>query len=192
MNTDELYFFGVDPGEQGALAILRPDRTLDIFDLSASLGDVANTICAVFDALAEQGVRRRQIIGQLEFVGSMPKQGLQSTFNFGKSVGVVMGALYACRIGFDVATPQTWKAAVYDAEAKRLAKKDQKAASRDRARRLFPDEARLFARVKDDGRAEAALIAEFARLKYLGRLPARKTTRDAWEAPRVDIDPTGL
>jgi hypothetical protein len=63
--------------------------------------------------------------------------------------------------------PATWK------KAMRL--KGGKDESREAAMRLWPASAGLFARVKDNDRAEAALIAEWGRNNLLGEENARLT-----------------
>ena len=81
----------------------------------------------------------------------MPKQGVASTWTFAEGYGVVLGVLGALQVPVRLVTPRTWK------EAAGLGK--DKNASRQRAVELWPHCSLLFARVKDDGRAEAALIA---------------------------------
>ena len=92
-------------------------------------------------------------IAYLERVHAMKGQGVSSCFNFGTGFGIIQGALSAKRVPFHLITPQEWK------KHHRLGR--DKGAARGMASRLFPSEAHLFSRVKDDGRAEAALIAAF-------------------------------
>jgi crossover junction endodeoxyribonuclease RuvC len=89
----------------------------------------------------------------IERVGAMPGQGVSSMFNFGRSAGIIEGVVAALRMPHTYVTPATWTKAVG-----RAAGKD---ASRMRAMELFPSKADLFKRVKDDGRADAALIAYY-------------------------------
>jgi hypothetical protein len=72
-------------------------------------------------------------------------------FNFGRSAGIIEGVVVGLNIPHTYVTPATWTKAVG-----RAAGKD---ASRMRAMELFPSKAELFKRAKDDGRADAALIA---------------------------------
>jgi crossover junction endodeoxyribonuclease RuvC len=72
-------------------------------------------------------------------------------FNFGRSAGIIEGVVAALRMPHTYVTPATWTKAVG-----RAAGKD---ASRMRAMELFPDNDDWFRRAKDDGRADAALIA---------------------------------
>jgi hypothetical protein len=72
--------------------------------------------------------------------------------------GIVEGVLAACGVPAVHIAPAAWKRAV----GLSLASKD---AARSEALRRWPGHAALFARVKDDGRAEAALIAVAGLLK---------------------------
>jgi crossover junction endodeoxyribonuclease RuvC len=89
----------------------------------------------------------------------MLRQGLGSAANFGKTIGACEMAVVAAGCELVRVTPPIWKFGVgIDADPK-ADTKARKNASRARAIELFPDYAHLFARVKDDGRAEAALMA---------------------------------
>jgi crossover junction endodeoxyribonuclease RuvC len=87
----------------------------------------------------------------IEKVGALPGNGSVSMFNFGRSAGIIEGVVAAMQFPSTYVTPQQWTKAVG-----RAAGKD---ASRMRAMELFPTRAELFKRAKDDGRADAALIA---------------------------------
>lgn len=84
----------------------------------------------------------------------MPKQGVASMFRFGENFGAVQMAVAGHGYEYHYVTPMMWK------KHFRLSK--NKGASRSLAMQRFPDNADLFSRVKDDGRAEAALIALYA------------------------------
>ena len=87
----------------------------------------------------------------VERVGAMTGQGVSSVFSFGRSAGVLEGVLAASGVPYTLVTPQTWQKAV--------GLRGGKDGSRERAMQQFPDQASLFARKKDDGRADATLIA---------------------------------
>ena len=87
----------------------------------------------------------------IEDVHSMPRQGVASAFKFGRAFGTVIGVVGGAGIPINYVTPGKWKRA--------LGLSSDKTACRRRAQELWPQQAHLFARVKDDGRAEAALIA---------------------------------
>ena len=91
----------------------------------------------------------------VEFVGARPGEGPTGAFSFGRSCGVIEGVCAAAGLPVAFLTPPTWKRAVGIPPSKDGAKD----AARSEAIRRWPDRAALFARVKDDGRAEAALVA---------------------------------
>jgi crossover junction endodeoxyribonuclease RuvC len=87
----------------------------------------------------------------VESVNVRPGEGPTGAFAFGRARGVIEGVLAAAGIPATFITPPAWKRAV----GLTLKSKD---AARSEAIRRWPDHAALFARVKDDGRAESALI----------------------------------
>lgn len=143
---------GIDPGKTGAIAALDNKGALlwveDMTDLTG-LG--------IGSWLAERLDGELVRVCWVEQVHAMPKQGVTSVFTFGAGYGALLGALGALGIRTKLVTPNVWK------RAARLS--SDKTASRQRAAELWPADAHLFRRVKDDGRAEACLIAEHGRLQ---------------------------
>lgn len=139
---------GVDPGVTGAIALVAEDGQLvDAFDMPT----VANQVSAQLLATIECWGTDQFGTVVIEDVHSMPKQGVTSSFNFGRSKGVVEGVFAGAGRPLEYVSPARWK--------KALGLTKDKGASRRRAIELWPNHADKFARVKDDGRAEAALIA---------------------------------
>lgn len=100
---------------------------------------------------------------------SRPKSGKHNTgdgqsasaaFAFGKVAGQLEQALACSGIPYAAVAPAKWKRALG------LIGGD-KSDSRKLACKLFPQYQHLFARVKDDGRAEAALLAHYLRATYV-------------------------
>lgn len=91
----------------------------------------------------------------VEQVGGIVGQSAPAAFNFGRAAGAVEYAAKALGIRVELVPPLTWK--------RGLKLNLGKDAARALACRLWPASAGLFARKKDDGRAEAALIAEWFR-----------------------------
>jgi crossover junction endodeoxyribonuclease RuvC len=87
----------------------------------------------------------------VERVHSMPLQGVVSAFTFGMGYGLIRGVLTGLGVPTTLVTPNEWKRALRMGADKREA--------RVIAGRMFPLNARDFARVRDDGRAEAVLLA---------------------------------
>lgn len=148
-------FVGIDPGLDGALAYLhgtylelydiptlslrrngKSKRELDLAGLAHLMGEMtAGRTCHVY----------------IEQVGAMPGQGVSSMFSFGKTYGGILGVVATLQLPHTLVAPATWK--------KAMGVKGGKDASRARASALLPAHAGHWRRVKDDGRAEAALIA---------------------------------
>ena len=147
---------GIDPGITGAIVFFDPVAlTLDARDMPIlSLGKKGKhkvDAAALSDLLAP-GMPLSSIEHcYIEQVGAMPKQSAASMFNFGHSAGIVTGVVATLHLPHTFLVPQRWRKAAGVGEGKD--------ASRSRACNLFPAYRDLFKRVKDHGRADAALIA---------------------------------
>jgi crossover junction endodeoxyribonuclease RuvC len=86
-------------------------------------------------------------------VSARPGEGAVGGFAFGRARGVIEGVLAAAGIRCQFLTPACWKRAVG------LPRGRDKDASRAAAIQRWPAKAELFSHKKDDGIAEAALIA---------------------------------
>jgi len=139
---------GVDPGATGGVAFYYPDAPgrVAVHDMPFA-GGVSGG--GVGDLIRQYGPTDAIV----ELVSAMPGQGVSSTFKFGLAAGAIHGALGALGIPYHLVTPGKWK--------RRMGLTSDKDASRAMACRLFPQVASSFARKKDDGRAEAALLAYY-------------------------------
>jgi Holliday junction resolvasome RuvABC endonuclease subunit len=99
----------------------------------------------------------------MERVHSMPNQGLASTWNFARAVGVISAVCELTRYPVHLVTPQKWK--------KHFHLTADKNESLDMARYLWP-EAKLKLK-KDINKAEALLIAEYLRHELNGYTPKK-------------------
>ena len=139
---------GIDPGQTGALASLTANGTLNyVHDMPVLDKRISAPLLA--DILVPW--QPFATVCVIEDVHAMPKQGVTSSFNFGRGLGVIEGVALGAGIPVRYVSPAKWKRA--------LGLTADKDASRRRACELWPSESARFARVKDDGRAEAALIA---------------------------------
>ena len=149
------FVIGIDPGISGAISVFDwyTSSLLEVIDMPTLEVDSGKTkkrhISAVSLCNYLTVTSNAHVV--IEKVGAMPGQGVSSMFNFGRSAGIIEGVVAALRMPSTYVTPATWTKGVG-----RAAGKD---ASRMRAMELFPDKAELFKRAKDDGRADAALIA---------------------------------
>jgi crossover junction endodeoxyribonuclease RuvC len=107
----------------------------------------------------------RPVRAYVENVSSRPRQAGQ--FSFGVSTGIVHGVLGARGVPFALVAPQSWKGAYGIKRAEGQTKRDTKSEARFLAAKLFPDHASKFSKVKDDGVAEAALIALYGLNVYI-------------------------
>jgi crossover junction endodeoxyribonuclease RuvC len=150
---DDEIIFGCDPGLSGAGAFVNAaGDLLDVFDLPvAGLGKAARVDAANLAELIRAIAPTRAIV---EHVGARPGQGVSSMFRFGQATGVIAGVLGAMLVPVEWVAPARWKKAMrLDAE---------KETSRLRALETWPAHAKDFARKKDHGKAEAALLALYA------------------------------
>ena len=153
---------GVDPGIHGAIAVYQPSAngdSVEVIDFpliatkKTGRKHVRNEINE--NALADwvmnnQGKTYKAYVEQ---VGSMPKQGVSSTFRFGMAYGIIRGILAARCLPYELVAPRKWK--------KAMGVGKDKDECRLLASRLFPMQAQLFVRKKDANRAEAVLIAVY-------------------------------
>jgi len=103
------------------------------------------------------GARLRAVV---ESVHSMPKQGVSSTFKFGKGYGEILGILTAIGAEIIEPTPQAWKKVV-------LAGTDKsKNAAIQVAENLYPDIQLVLkgCRKPHDGMADAVCLMHFGRV----------------------------
>ncbi len=93
----------------------------------------------------------------VEWVASRPRQAGQ--FTFGVNTGIIHGVLHAYKIPFQLVAATSWKRQYGLKMEEAGTKRDVKNRARELAAQLFPQHQSCFSRVKDDGVAEAALIA---------------------------------
>lgn len=152
---------GIDPGLSGALALLEPTQLIiwDVPTLTIERNGKArrdtdlHQLLALFRIAKRQGAR-----AVLEQINAQPGNGATQAFSYGKGYGAILMGLAACEIPVDYAPPAVWK--------KALGVPKEKDGARARASEMLPEHAKLWPLKKHDGRAEAALIAEYGRRKY--------------------------
>lgn len=146
------YVLGIDPGLSGAYALVTIEGGLFHAD-DLPLAGVKPNIEINSGQLSDQLRDLQIVLCVIEKVHSMPKQGVSSTFKFGYAAGQARGVVDALKIPVMWVRPQQWK--------KSLGLPSDKEASRAMAIQAWPEMRHVFARKKDDGRAEAALIARY-------------------------------
>jgi crossover junction endodeoxyribonuclease RuvC len=147
---------GVDPGLSGAVASWNGTQlcTVEVPSFKAAArGLEVDWASLYFDVDIQFSTADHVFI---ERVGSMPGQGVASTFKFGYVAGGFRGMFTAMGRPITLVTPQKWKKALSVG-----ASKDSSVA---RATQLFPSYAPIFRGPRGglkDGVAEAALIAYY-------------------------------
>jgi crossover junction endodeoxyribonuclease RuvC len=144
---------GIDPGKTGALAALdhATGSLIWVEDMPDPLSGAA-----LADLLQNEIVAAAVVEAQ----AGRPGQSSSSMFKFGVGYGIILGTLSTLRIGYALAPAATWKRAM---ELNAPTPKERKNLSRQRATEIWPGHSASFRRVKDDGRAEAALLAKYHR-----------------------------
>jgi crossover junction endodeoxyribonuclease RuvC len=143
---------GIDPGISGAAMLLQGDRVTLVGDMPVA--DVRGR--KVIDPAAVVAMIRAAgaiDMAVLEHVQGVQQAGATSAFSFGRGFGLLEGALAGLGVPTTLVRPQVW--------TKALGVSRDKGSHRLAASRLWPASAGLFSRVKDDGRADAALLCHW-------------------------------
>jgi len=141
---------GIDPGSaSGAVAWVSSDGRAGVSDLPLIAG--ALDPHALRSLLRDTPEPATAVY--VERVSAMPKQGVSSTFKFGRAVGAIWATVALAGLRLELVTPAVWKRWARIGREKELA--------RALAIRRFPALAHDMARKKDADRAEALLIGAF-------------------------------
>jgi len=169
-----MIYLGIDPGVTGAVAAIYSNGTVTSVPLPvlkrASLSKTAKDRHYVDPFELHRLLDKYPPMTSVVFLERTQAgmKGAIANYSLGHSSGVIMGVLAALRLNYTEVRPQEWKKmfGLLTAKADRGMEKNAKAkknknASREVAQALFPSVS--LKRVKDDGRAEALLIAEYGR-----------------------------
>jgi hypothetical protein len=146
---------GIDIGVSGAIAVLLDRALVEVHDMPILRDGPAGRPAVNAPLLAEIIAKSHADKILIEWVGARPGEGPSGAFAFGRARGVCEGVCAALGVPVEFITAPKWKRLAGIAPGKNGAKD----AARSKAIQRWPDRADLFKRVKDDGRAEAALIA---------------------------------
>ena len=173
---------GIDPGLSGALAVIDTE-TGEVFVDDMPVIEVLRKRVRSKRTKKMRDKVRRAVCGKrvadwveefkpdvaiVEKVGSRPGEGVVSVFTFGESYGKVCGAVEAMNVQLLSVTPAVWK------RHTGLLGTDKKASIRA-ACRMFPKVRDRLSRVKDNGRAEALLIAAYGHKVHFPRGVDKRT-----------------
>jgi Holliday junction resolvasome RuvABC endonuclease subunit len=146
-----MMYLGIDPGYTGAWGMIDHNgKYQSCGDMLHNEKHILST--DVFWEISE-AMRKEDMEIIIEMVHSMPGQGVSSSFKFGMAFGAAIAITERFNCIWHMVTPQKWK--------KALQLDSDKNKSLDLARQLWPEAPLL--RKKDNGRAEALLLAEYLR-----------------------------
>lgn len=156
------YILGIDPGINGALALLHipTNQLAHVIDIPIIASGVKDrktiNINALTLVLSDWADDIQFCV--FEDVHSQPRDGAVGAFSFGKVCGILLGVCGSLMIPVYPVPPQVWKGV--------FGLSSDKDESRYLASRKFPESKDMWKLKKHDGRAEAALLAEFGKRFY--------------------------
>lgn len=145
---------GIDPGQKGGICVMNAKGdVVDLVDVSKyTWVDVADFLRFF----------KEDSICYLEQVHSMPKQGVSSTFAFGKNYGLIMGILLGLGIGVVDVKPQEWMKTVGVGTRNKCASKTEwKNRLKGQAQKLYPQLGKQI----NNNTSDAILIARYGYLR---------------------------
>lgn len=156
-----------DPGLTGAFCLYDTKRgSMDLWPMPTFTRKVGKADRPFID---EQGIYDLfvgfQVFGATHFVieevGGLPRQSAPAAFKFATSYYTSIATARALGMVVERVRPQVWKA--------KLRIPADKKQARSRASEMIPTHKHHWAKVKDDGKAEAALLAVWAEMAFRGR-----------------------
>jgi crossover junction endodeoxyribonuclease RuvC len=147
----------LDPGIHGAFAWCEAEFLIDLADMPTT--EVRGKHKIDTRAVCELMAMRDVSLIVIEQGQSMPRQGITSAFNYGFGAGVLEGVAIGLGLPIEMVRPAAWK--------KASGTPADKGASLQMPSRFWPGKAQDFRRVKDDGRADAALLGRWAATRKL-------------------------
>ena len=151
---------GIDPGLTGAVCFLNTDGTVAFFDTPTvkikSGKKTKNRYVPEQMAEILRGCDAMTSVVVLEFASTRPGMAAGAVLATGKGWGLWRGIAATLSLPVEDVTPQSWKGGML---GKGIG--GDKGASIRRACQLYPAAASQLSRAKDDGRAEALLMATY-------------------------------
>lgn len=152
--TKTMIFIGIDPGVNGAIAVIDDDLNVSVFQLKKH---------EIEDVL--EGYAGRRAMACLEKVNATPQMGVVSAFTFGGAYAAVKTALRCFKIPFAEVAPTKWQSIYPLKRPPRGATSEERASyKREHKRELYRLAKDLFPeQCKSQDRADALLIMEYCR-----------------------------
>lgn len=157
IQKEKKYFMGIDPGADGACFTVNKD--LQIVDWFDHPGEMISLYHRLGETINKLNANNEQIIIALEKVWGIPK--MKGMFNFGANWAGWKMAVISYGITLLEPRPNEWQKGLFVKTDMIRGKK--KTRSITVARRLYPRNYDLFKNLGSDGRADACLIARWAK-----------------------------
>jgi Holliday junction resolvasome RuvABC endonuclease subunit len=164
---------GIDPGLTGGVAMLHGSQA-EVWDTPSKLVEVNGKTKRRIDApalarLIDKAVNcldpHREARAFVELAQASPRMGVSSAFAYGQAFGLVVGVLAHLDVPVQTVPAAQWKRGMGLAKkgSRELGRDEEreKGSALDLARRLYPQLADELGRIKDNGRADALLLAHW-------------------------------
>lgn len=160
-------FLGIDPGLNGAIAVITEDNDLfcEITPTMKAKGAKTQYLVTEMVKIIDYYRRKYELSACIEKSQAMPLQGLSSTFKTGYGGGLWEGIIATFMIQYVIVAPRRWQKAVFTD----VNTKDTKQASAIMAQRNFPNyDFKRTERCKKihDGMTDATNIAFYRKNLY--------------------------
>ena len=149
---------GIDPGLNGAIAVLQNNKVIQIHDVPVMTDGKKNkrqlNSAQLVKLLKDNFQDEVDTVVVVEQVNAMPGQGVTSMFNFGQTFGAIKGICAALGLPIFFVRPSKWKKHFELINS-------SKDSSRTKAIEMYPSLSNDLARKKDVNKSDAILIARF-------------------------------
>ena len=149
---------GIDPGLNGAIAVLQNNKVSQIHDVPVMTDGKKNkrqlNSAQLVKLLNDNFQDEVDTVVVVEQVNAMPGQGVTSMFNFGQTFGAIKGICAALNLPIFFVRPAKWKKH-FDLI------NSSKDASRTKAIEMYPSISDQLSKKKDVNKSDAILIARF-------------------------------
>ena len=142
----------------GAIAILKDNKVIDIFDMPVMSEGKKNkkqlNSAQLVNIIRENTDTNNESVVIVEQVNAMPGQGVTSMFNFGQTFGAIKGICAALNLPIFFVRPSKWKKH-FDLI------NSSKDSSRTKVIEMYPSLSNQLSKKKDVNKSDAILIARF-------------------------------
>ena len=153
-----MLIIGIDPGLNGAIAVLQNNKVIEIHDIPVMTDGKKNkrqlNSAQLVKLLKDNFQDETDTVVIVEQVNAMPGQGVTSMFNFGQTFGAIKGICAALNLPIFFVRPAKWKKH-FDLI------NSSKDASRTKAIEMYPSISDQLSKKKDVNKSDAILIARF-------------------------------